>query len=146
MGAGTVEKHHFQNHSLGVSPYPIPRPVKGTGSRAQVGRRRLLVVPLSRTGVTTWTDTPNLPRLKNRETLVKVVKAAVSGKTGPFAYAERWNPDTRSYAGLVMETLPTTLLLSWTGNPSSCARRLPATNRPAPPQQGRNRPRRRRRE
>ena len=47
-----------------------------------------------------------LPRLKNRETLVKAVKAAVSGKAGPFAYAERWNPDTRSYAGLVMENAP----------------------------------------
>ena len=70
---------------------------------------------------TVWADKPHLslkdlweylnrytylPRLKNRETLVKAVKAAVSGKAGPFAYAERWNADTGSYAGLVMENAP----------------------------------------
>jgi len=70
---------------------------------------------------TIWADNPHLslkdlweylnrytylPRLKNRETLVNAVKAAVSSKSGPFAYAERWNADTGSYAGLVMENAP----------------------------------------
>ncbi|MCY4055150.1 MAG: DUF499 domain-containing protein [Cyanobacteria bacterium MAG CAR4_bin_6] len=70
---------------------------------------------------TVWADKPHLslkdlweylnrytylPRLKNRDTLVTAVKAAVSGKAGPFAYAERWNADTGSYAGLVMENAP----------------------------------------
>jgi len=44
--------------------------------------------------------------LKNRETLVKAVKMAVGGTSGPFAYAERWNADTGSYAGLVMANAP----------------------------------------
>ncbi|MXX09077.1 MAG: hypothetical protein F4Z67_05525 [Synechococcus sp. SB0667_bin_8] len=70
---------------------------------------------------TIWADKPHLflkdlweylnrytylPRLKNRDTLVKAVKAAVGGKSGPFAYAERWNADTGSYAGLVMGNAP----------------------------------------
>ena len=34
------------------------------------------------------------------------VKAAVGGTAGPFAYAERWDAETGSYAGLVMENAP----------------------------------------
>ena len=46
-----------------------------------------------------------LPRLKNRETLIQTIQAAVGGiMAGPFAYAERWNEETKSYAGLVVES------------------------------------------
>ncbi len=45
-----------------------------------------------------------LPRLKDRETLIKAVRSAVSGMLpGPFAYAERWDGPTATYAGLVIE-------------------------------------------
>jgi len=45
-----------------------------------------------------------LPRLKNRETFIKSVRAAVGGAIpGPFAYAEQWDNQTESYAGLVIE-------------------------------------------
>ena len=45
-----------------------------------------------------------LPRIKNREVLIKTVQAAVSGLTaGPFAYAERWDEAKGTYAGLVVE-------------------------------------------
>ena len=71
---------------------------------------------------TIWADKPHLslkdlwdhlnrytylPRLKGQETLVKAVKAAVSGmSSGPFAYAEGWNAKTNTYEGLVMENAP----------------------------------------
>ena len=45
-----------------------------------------------------------LPRLKNRETLIKTVQAAVGGMLpGPFAYAERFDSQTGSYVGLAIE-------------------------------------------
>ena len=44
-----------------------------------------------------------LPRLRNRETLIKTIQAAIGSLiAGPFAYAERWNPQTESYEGLVI--------------------------------------------
>jgi hypothetical protein len=45
-----------------------------------------------------------LPRLKNRDALTKSVQSAVSGMLpGPFAYAERWDEASQSYAGLAIE-------------------------------------------
>ena len=45
-----------------------------------------------------------LPRLKNQTVLVKAVQAAVAGMIpGPFAYAERWDEDKKSYLGLLIE-------------------------------------------
>lgn len=45
-----------------------------------------------------------LPRLKNREVLIKAVQAAVGGMLpGPFAYAERWDEKTDTYLGLAIE-------------------------------------------
>ena len=46
-----------------------------------------------------------LPRLKNREVLVKSVQTAVSGMLpGSFAYAERWDGKTQSYIGLAIDS------------------------------------------
>lgn len=45
-----------------------------------------------------------LPRLKGQDVLVKAVHAAISGiLPGPFAYAERWDEKTDTYAGLAIE-------------------------------------------
>jgi hypothetical protein len=45
-----------------------------------------------------------LPRLKNRDTLARSVRAAVSGLVpGPFAYAEAWDEKAQSYRGLVLD-------------------------------------------
>ncbi len=70
---------------------------------------------------TIWADKPHLslkelwvylnrytylPRLKERDTLVKAVKGAISGQPGPFAYAERWNAENSSYDSLVVENAP----------------------------------------
>ena len=75
---------------------------------------------------TIWADKPHLslkelwvylnrytylPRLKERDTLVKAVKGAISGQPGPFAYAERWNAENKSYDGLVMENAPHALVV-----------------------------------
>ncbi|SKA31602.1 DUF499 domain-containing protein [Consotaella salsifontis] len=44
-----------------------------------------------------------LPRLKDRNVLVRSVQSAVSGMLpGPFAYAERWDEARQSYAGLAI--------------------------------------------
>ncbi|MCT8268022.1 DUF499 domain-containing protein [Afifella sp. JA880] len=44
-----------------------------------------------------------LPRLKDRNVLVRSVQSAVSGMLpGPFAYAERWDEGRQSYAGLAI--------------------------------------------
>ena len=44
-----------------------------------------------------------LPRLKNRNVLVKAVQAAIGGMLpGPFAYAERWNDTSGTYVGLAI--------------------------------------------
>jgi hypothetical protein len=52
-----------------------------------------------------------LPRLKNRDTLIKAVRAAVSGMLpGPFAYAEHWDEAAKSYAGLAIENGQNTLV------------------------------------
>ena len=52
-----------------------------------------------------------LPRLKNRDLLVKAVQAAVSGMLpGPFAYAERCEEASQSYAGLAIEKSSNTLV------------------------------------
>ena len=45
-----------------------------------------------------------LPRLKDRDTLVKAVQSAVGGTVpGPFAYAERFDETQSKYHGLVIE-------------------------------------------
>ena len=45
-----------------------------------------------------------LPRLKGRDTLIKAVQAAVGGiLPGPFAYAERYDETSDSYAGLAIQ-------------------------------------------
>lgn len=45
-----------------------------------------------------------LPRLKNRDVLIKAVQAAISGMLpGPFAYAERWDEKASAYLGLAIE-------------------------------------------
>lgn len=45
-----------------------------------------------------------LPRLKDKNVLVKAVQAAVSAMIpGPFAYAERWDESTKTYKGLAIE-------------------------------------------
>jgi predicted AAA+ superfamily ATPase len=45
-----------------------------------------------------------LPRLKDKNVLVKAVQAAVSAMIpGPFAYAEQWNESTKTYRGLVID-------------------------------------------
>ena len=44
-----------------------------------------------------------LPRIKNREVLVKTIQAAVAGLvSGPFAYAERWDDTSGAYVGLAI--------------------------------------------
>ena len=44
-----------------------------------------------------------LPRIKNREVLVKTIQAAVAGLvSGPFAYAERWDGTSGTYVGLAI--------------------------------------------
>ncbi len=48
-----------------------------------------------------------LPRLKNRDVLVRAVQAAVGGMLpGPFAYAERFDEAKGSYAGLAIKQSP----------------------------------------
>lgn len=45
-----------------------------------------------------------LPRLKNRDTLIKSVQSAIGNMLpGPFAYAERWDETSQTYAGLAIE-------------------------------------------
>jgi predicted AAA+ superfamily ATPase len=45
-----------------------------------------------------------LPRIKNREALIKSVQASVAGVVpGPFAYAERWDEASHTYAGLAID-------------------------------------------
>ena len=45
-----------------------------------------------------------LPRLKDKNVLVRAVQAAVSGlHPGPFAYAERWDEAAGKYQGLVID-------------------------------------------
>lgn len=52
-----------------------------------------------------------LPRLKNRDSLIKSVQSAVSGMLpGPFAYAERYDEASQSYAGLAIEKSFNTLV------------------------------------
>ena len=52
-----------------------------------------------------------LPRLKNRDSLIKSVQSAVSGMLpGPFAYAERCEEASQSYAGLAIEKSSNTLV------------------------------------
>ena len=42
-----------------------------------------------------------LPRIKNREVLVRTIQTAVAGLvSGPFAYAERWDDTSGTYVGL----------------------------------------------
>jgi uncharacterized protein len=53
-----------------------------------------------------------LPRLKNRETLVKTVHASVSGMLpGPFAYAERWDDAESTYKGLLINGATSALIV-----------------------------------
>jgi predicted AAA+ superfamily ATPase len=45
-----------------------------------------------------------MPRLKNRQVLAKTVQAAIGGLVpGVFAYAERWDEATSTYAGLLID-------------------------------------------
>lgn len=45
-----------------------------------------------------------LPRVKDRNVLIKTVRSAVSAMVpGPFAYAERWDEKTARYVGLVSQ-------------------------------------------
>ena len=45
-----------------------------------------------------------LPRLRDKQVLIKSVQAAVSNMLpGPFAYAERWDDTTGTYRGLVID-------------------------------------------
>jgi predicted AAA+ superfamily ATPase len=45
-----------------------------------------------------------LPRLKDQQVLIKAVQAAITGMLpGPFAYAERWDAQTDTYHGLLIE-------------------------------------------
>lgn len=45
-----------------------------------------------------------MPRLKDRDTLIKAVHAAISGMLpGPFGYAERYDVTTNTYIGLAIE-------------------------------------------
>ena len=45
-----------------------------------------------------------LPRVKNREVLVRTVQTAIGAMLpGPFAYAERWDEETGRYHGLVID-------------------------------------------
>ncbi len=45
-----------------------------------------------------------LPRLKNSDVLTKTVLASISGMIpGPFAYAERWDEENRTYAGIAIK-------------------------------------------
>ena len=45
-----------------------------------------------------------LPRVKNREALIKSIQASVAGVVpGPFAYAERWDDASQTYAGLAID-------------------------------------------
>ncbi len=45
-----------------------------------------------------------LPRVKNREVLMRTVHSAVSSlNPGPFAYAERWDANTSTYEGLIID-------------------------------------------
>ena len=45
-----------------------------------------------------------LPRMKNQNVLANTIKTAVSGLTpGPFAYAQGWSEDTKTYDGLAIE-------------------------------------------
>ncbi|CTQ45305.1 DUF499 domain-containing protein [Roseibium aggregatum] len=47
---------------------------------------------------------PYLPRLKNRDALIKAVQAAISGLVGgKFAYAERFDPASETYEGLAID-------------------------------------------
>lgn len=53
-----------------------------------------------------------LPRLKNQAVLTKAVQAAVSGIIpGPFAYAEQWNEETKTYVGLIIEGASNALIV-----------------------------------
>jgi hypothetical protein len=48
-----------------------------------------------------------MPRLKNRDVLTECVRQAVSGLLpGPFAYAERYNAQTKTYEGLLIAQAP----------------------------------------
>ena len=45
-----------------------------------------------------------LPRLKDRETLLRSIQAAIGGMVpGSFAYAERWDEKAKAYVGLAIE-------------------------------------------
>ncbi|MBC6406463.1 MAG: ATP-binding protein [Rhodospirillales bacterium] len=48
-----------------------------------------------------------LPRLQNRQALIRCVQAAISEMLpGPFAYAEGWEKESGSYSGLAIEQSP----------------------------------------
>ena len=53
-----------------------------------------------------------LPRLKDKQVLIKAVQAAVSSMLpGPFAYAERWDEASGNYRGLVIDKAANSLVV-----------------------------------
>lgn len=53
-----------------------------------------------------------LPRIKDKQVLIKSVQAALSNMLpGPFAYAERWDEQTRAYRGLVIDKSPSAFVV-----------------------------------
>ncbi len=51
-------------------------------------------------------NTPNLPRLKERDNLVKAVKETISGQPGPFAYGGGGMPRAAPMTVSWWKTLP----------------------------------------
>ena len=79
-----------------------------------------------------------LPRLKDGQVLIQCVQSAVSGMLpGPFAYAERWDEASKSYAGLAIEQSPN-VRVSIDADSVIVGRQVAAAHRPAPP--GRDQP------
>jgi predicted AAA+ superfamily ATPase len=53
-----------------------------------------------------------LPRIKNRDTLIQTIQAAVGGiLPGPFAYAESWDKIAGAYKGLVIDQSGSALIV-----------------------------------
>ena len=74
-----------------------------------------------------------LPRLVNRRSLIAAVRAAVGGADpGPFAYAERWDAESQTYAGLVIERASSNVPVVIDGESVIVRREVAEANRPAP--------------
>ena len=54
---------------------------------------------------------PYLPRLKNKDVLVRAIQKAVADDVpGPFAYAESWDEEANTYHGLIIDRTPSALI------------------------------------